>query len=153
MSAASGVCDCHVLPLHCIFFCLNQSSFFPDLFFPNLGLFFLLSAAFFPQSLYFIEGVLPKSGLGSRAVTCLPQRQRSWGCVPHRPRITPHPGLRMTHSIPTAFLQKKKKVLPVPCPRFVPFLAPTEAHNFVCIFIGSHLISPRAVAQFAKSLL
>lgn len=33
-------------------------------------------------------------------------RQHSCGCTAHRPQITHHRGSRMTHCIPTAFLQK-----------------------------------------------
>lgn len=36
----------------------------------------------------------------------MPYRQHSCGCTAHRPQITHHRGSRMTHCIPTAFLQK-----------------------------------------------
>lgn len=42
------------------------------------------------------------------------------------------------HSFPA---KKKKNVLPVPCPRFVPFLVPTETHNFVHFYwVASYFI-------------
>lgn len=109
MSAASGVYDCRVLPPPLYLLQTEPIQFLPRWCFLNLGLFLLLSAGFFPGSLYFIEGVLPKTGLVSRAETCLLYRQHSCGYIAHRPQITHHRGLRMTHCIPTAFLQKKKR--------------------------------------------
>lgn len=69
-------------------------------------------------------------------------RQHSCGCVAHRPQITKHHGLHMTHCIPTAFLRGKKG-LPVPCTRIMPFLVPTETHNSVHFYwVASYSIQP-----------